>query len=128
MLIHAFLKYKESELTKIKFILFDSSHNLISKHCISCSEDHKPQQGTYQAVKQTLNFINCHFKELDTARICSYNEVIIKQLNSEYRVKDAELSKLYTEVNKILSESDFDVEFSFKSKNTLDPLFKKYNL
>jgi len=67
-------------------------------------------EAEYNAIILALNWVgkNLSSKEIE---IISDSELVIKQLNGEYKIKMSHLKKLNEEIRKIIDKNNFNIRF-----------------
>jgi ribonuclease HI len=68
-------------------------------------------EAEYHAIINALNWVENN-KEDKEIKLFSDSELVIKQINGEYKIKKTHLKELNKKVRDLIEENDFDIKFS----------------
>ncbi len=92
----------------IAFVIYENDKE-IHKHC-QCIGETTNNQAEYRAVLEVLSYIKNHF---DRSKVIVNidSELVVKQLNGEYKVKDEKLKPLFFKVREKIIELGGNIVF-----------------
>lgn len=110
----------------IGFVIKDEGQNLIYEEgkCIGTGTNNIAE---YTAVVEALKYIVSNYNSF-SAVFHLDSELVTKQLNGEYKVKDEKLKVLYLTVKKLIFESNGAVEFCHIRREQNKRADELYNL
>ena len=99
------------------FIVYDDQDNIVKESAfpIGLSTNNIAE---YTAVLEAAKYLDSNHKPFE-ADFFLDSELIVKQVNGQYRVKDSKLKVIYLELIKILSSANYTFAHVRREKNTV---------
>ncbi len=99
------------------YIVYDNQDNIVKESAfpIGISTNNIAE---YTAVLEAAKYLDSNHKPFE-ADFFLDSELIVKQVNGEYRVKDSKLKILFLELTKILSSANYTFTHVRREKNTV---------